>query len=214
MRSSGSFHPEWGYLAPAPSFLRTCRTVLISTTVGLTAGAAVAVSLVGHPATERSVMVEPVVAASSQAPAPVAPPPSTQTPAQQLSAVPTDTHPVAVAEQPELSGDSAAPQPAPAASARIAAAVLPDPTPLPVSRPTPVPDEVTHDAGLATVPNQAGYATGQPPVYVARARKQPKNILPDRVQDSFQDLRGYQNYYDYYPRPGYMYQPSPYYRQW
>jgi hypothetical protein len=214
MRSSGSFHPEWGYLAPAPSFLRTCRTVLISTTVGLTAGAAVAVSLVGHPATERTVMVEPLVAASSPAPATVAPPPPTQTPAQQLSAVPPDTHPAAVAEQLEPSRDSAAPEPAPAAAARIAAAVLPDPAPLPVSRPTPAPDEAMHDAGLATVPNQAGYATGQSPVHVARARKQPENIVPGRVQDSFQDLRGYQNYYDYYPRSGYTYQPSPYYRQW
>jgi hypothetical protein len=214
MRSSGSFHPEWGYLAPAPSFLRTCRTVLISTTVGLTAGAAVAVSLVGRPATERSVMVEPFVAASSQAPATVAQLPPTQTPAQQPTAAPPDTHPAAVAEKPEASRDSAAPQPAPAASDRVASAVLPDPAPLPVSRPTPVPDEAMHDAALATVPNQAGYATGQPPVHVARARKQPENIVPDRVQDSFQDLRGYQNYYDYYPRPGYSYQPSPYYRQW
>ena len=34
MRTSGHFHPEWGYLAPAPSFLRTLRTVLVAAAVG------------------------------------------------------------------------------------------------------------------------------------------------------------------------------------
>lgn len=49
MRSAGNFHPEWGYLAPAPSFMRTVRIVLVATAIGATAGAAVVVSLVAHP---------------------------------------------------------------------------------------------------------------------------------------------------------------------
>jgi hypothetical protein len=49
MRSAGNFHPEWGYLAPAPSFLRTARTVIVATTVGAIAGAAVVFSLVDRP---------------------------------------------------------------------------------------------------------------------------------------------------------------------
>ena len=36
MRSSANFHPEWGYLAPAPSFIRRARVVLIATAVGVT----------------------------------------------------------------------------------------------------------------------------------------------------------------------------------
>jgi len=52
MRSTDHFHPEWGYLAPAPSFLRTLRIVLVATAVGATAGAAVVLSLVDHPAAE------------------------------------------------------------------------------------------------------------------------------------------------------------------
>ncbi len=48
MRSAGNFHPEWGYLAPAPSFMRTLRTVLLATAIGATAGGAVVVALVGH----------------------------------------------------------------------------------------------------------------------------------------------------------------------
>ncbi len=46
MRSAGNFHPEWGYLAPAPSFMRTVRIVLVATAIGAVAGAAVVVSLV------------------------------------------------------------------------------------------------------------------------------------------------------------------------
>src|SRR5579872_3319456 len=50
MRSAGNFHPEWGYLAPAPSFMRTLRIALVATAIGATAGAVVVVSLVARPA--------------------------------------------------------------------------------------------------------------------------------------------------------------------
>ena len=41
MRFAGNFHPEWGYLAPAPNFMRTARVVVVATAIGATAGAAV-----------------------------------------------------------------------------------------------------------------------------------------------------------------------------
>lgn len=50
MRVSGNFHPEWGYLAPAPNFMRTARMVVVATAIGATAGAAVVLSLVDRPA--------------------------------------------------------------------------------------------------------------------------------------------------------------------
>lgn len=49
MRSVGNFHPEWGYLAPAPGFLRTLRVAVVATAIGATAGAVVVVSLVERP---------------------------------------------------------------------------------------------------------------------------------------------------------------------
>jgi hypothetical protein len=49
MRSARNFHPQWGYLAPAPSFLRGARIVFVATAVGATAGAAVVVSLLERP---------------------------------------------------------------------------------------------------------------------------------------------------------------------
>ena len=50
MRSAGNFSPEWGYLAPAPSFMRTARIVVVATAIGAIAGAGVVLSLVDRPA--------------------------------------------------------------------------------------------------------------------------------------------------------------------
>lgn len=54
MRFADNFNPEWGYLAPAPSFLRTTRIVLVAVAIGATAGGAVVFSLVDHPAAEET----------------------------------------------------------------------------------------------------------------------------------------------------------------
>jgi hypothetical protein len=65
---AGNFNPEWGYLAPSPSFARRTRLVLIVAAVSAIAGAGVSFSLVSHPASETSVaartLVGPVEAAS------------------------------------------------------------------------------------------------------------------------------------------------------
>jgi hypothetical protein len=90
MRSSGNFHPDWGYLAPAPSFMRTARIVLVATAIGATAGAAVMISLVPHPATDAAnapiaahalVTSVPVVAEAPAVPAPLDEPVAAQAPA-------------------------------------------------------------------------------------------------------------------------------------
>src|SRR5215469_8229087 len=49
MRSAGNFSSEWGYLAPAPSFARTARVVMVATAIGATAGAGVVLSLIDRP---------------------------------------------------------------------------------------------------------------------------------------------------------------------
>ena len=55
MRFAGNFNPEWGYLAPAPSFIRTVRIAVVAAAVGATAAAAVVFSLVDRPVAEESV---------------------------------------------------------------------------------------------------------------------------------------------------------------
>ena len=74
MRSAGNFSPEWGYLAPAPSFLRTARVVIVATAVGATAGAAVVLSLVERPVVEADRTPAHAIVTSVQA-SPIAAPP-------------------------------------------------------------------------------------------------------------------------------------------
>ena len=74
MRHAKKFHPEWGFLAPAPSFMRTLRTVLVATAVGATAGGGLVLSLVDHSADQTSVaertLVRPIPTASTSVGAP------------------------------------------------------------------------------------------------------------------------------------------------
>ena len=72
MRFAGNFHPEWGYLAPAPSFLRTARIVIVATAVGATAGAGVVFALVDRPSADAG---QASVAARTLAPPAAAPAP-------------------------------------------------------------------------------------------------------------------------------------------
>jgi hypothetical protein len=89
MRSAGNFHPDWGYLAPAPSFMRTARIVLVATAIGATAGAAVMISLVPHSATDaanapiaaHALVTSVPVMAEAPAAAPLDEPVAAQTPA-------------------------------------------------------------------------------------------------------------------------------------
>jgi hypothetical protein len=61
MRHAGNFNPEWGYVAPAPNFLRTACVFIV---IGATASAAVVFALMDRPAAETSVaartLVQPV----------------------------------------------------------------------------------------------------------------------------------------------------------
>lgn len=57
MRSAGNCHPQWGYLAPAPSFLRGARIVVVAAAVGATAGAAVVVSLLERPGADAETSI-------------------------------------------------------------------------------------------------------------------------------------------------------------
>ncbi len=54
MRLADNFNPEWGYLAPAPSFMRTARVALVAAAVGAISGAGVVLSLIDRPAAEET----------------------------------------------------------------------------------------------------------------------------------------------------------------
>ena len=83
MRRAANFNPEWGYLAPAPSFVRSARLVIVAAAVGATAGAAVVFSLADRPAAEPSVAArtlvrQPLVTAAATVGAPVVAPLQTE----------------------------------------------------------------------------------------------------------------------------------------
>jgi hypothetical protein len=76
MRRAANFNPEWGYLAPAPTFMRSARLVLVATAIGASAGAAVVFSLIDRPVAEQSVAARtlvqtPLVSESAKVGAPV-----------------------------------------------------------------------------------------------------------------------------------------------
>jgi hypothetical protein len=65
---AGNFNLEWGFLAPAPSFLRTVRLVVVATTIGATTSAAAVFALMRQPAAEESVAARTLVRSVSKAP--------------------------------------------------------------------------------------------------------------------------------------------------
>jgi hypothetical protein len=57
-----NFNPEWGYVAPAPGFMRTARLIVVAAIIGATAGAATVFSLLDRPVAEESVAARTLVA--------------------------------------------------------------------------------------------------------------------------------------------------------
>ncbi len=137
MRSAGNFNPEWGYLAPAPSFMRTARVVLVATAIGATAGAAVVLSLIDRPAAEgdktASIAAHAIVTSVQAATATTTPPASTASavvaaPVKVTTAVPTSVAPVARPQiMPEVVQQIATQPPPTAAPPRQSVAVVPPP---------------------------------------------------------------------------------------
>ena len=145
MRFAGNFHPEWGYLAPAPNFMRTARVVVVATAIGATAGAAVVLSLaersapgavadagktlvVVHSLVQPAEAAAPVAAAT---PASVIAPVATAAPAKlQASIQPSTTSTVPVTRQPSAPPATAgaqpiAPPPAPSDSRAVSTPAAP-----------------------------------------------------------------------------------------
>ena len=122
MHRAGNFNPEWGYLAPTPSFLRTVRLVAVSAAIAATASAVVVFALVRQPAAEELIAARTLVQSVDQAPptgrAPVAA--QTQTQAERAADASTSAavesgdasaHPrapaaVALAEAPSMMADA------------------------------------------------------------------------------------------------------------
>src|SRR5262249_36396983 len=100
MRHAGNFNLEWGYVAPAPSILRTARVLVVAVVIGAMASAAVVFSLTDRPVAETSVaartLVQPALPTRS---APLVAQPQTQS--EQTSVSQTERADAVGAMQPQ-----------------------------------------------------------------------------------------------------------------
>ena len=143
MRFAGNFHPEWGYLAPAPNFMRTARVVIVATAIGATAGAAVVLSLAERSApgavtdAGKTLVVVHSLVQPAEAAAPAAAPVAAATPAPVIAPIAT-----------------AAPV-APAAPAKVQAGVQPAPVNPQVTRQPSAPPVTASAQPIAPLPAPA-----------------------------------------------------------
>ena len=130
MRSAGNLHPQWGYLAPEPSFMHTVRIALVATVVGAIGGAVVVISLVERPGSNAN--NTPIAARALVAGVPHATTPAAPDKAEtftQGSAPPSPAQANALSPGPD---NASASKPSTAANARE-----PNGTMMPPSAPTP-----------------------------------------------------------------------------
>lgn len=220
MRPVGNFHPEWGYLSPAPSFIRTARMVLVATAVGATAGASVVLSLAGRPAAETSVAARtlaqppnapPAMAqASTQAAAEEQPPKKMEDQSPKKASVTpvpseaitnsTPQPPTGIAALAELPASNTAP-------AKAAANVV-----SPSNSAGPVPAAEKAPPPPATPKKITSRKPRVAPRYASRGA--PLDLFNDRggyAQEEYYPSRGYDGYYRE-GRWGGSYQDGAYYR--
>ena len=181
MRSGGNFSPERGYLAPAPSFARTARVVLVATAIGATAGAGVVLALVERPSEpEKSpvaarAIVTSVRAAAVPSVAPAAPAPAMATGPAKPASPPASVAAAPSSDKPDISArvsartTPVAPMPAPSAAA------LPNTAAPAAAQTTSVPPTAAGSAGSTTTvpastPASASAAAASP-------EGQPANVV-------------------------------------
>jgi hypothetical protein len=109
---AGNFNLEWGFLAPAPSFLRTVRLVVVATTIGATTSAAAVFALMRQPAAEESIAARTLVRSVSKAPptdrAPVAAQIQTERAVGPGTSAGSETAAIALAEAPGMVAEAPA----------------------------------------------------------------------------------------------------------
>ncbi len=167
MRFAGNFHPEWGYLAPAPNFMRTARVVVVATAIGATAGAAVVLSLAERSApgavadAGKTLVVVHSLVQPAEAAAPAATPVAAATPAPVIVPIAT-----------------AAPV-APAAPPKAQASVQPTPANAPITRQPSAPPVTASAQPIAPPPapsDSRAVSTSAAPASVAALSESPPVI--------------------------------------
>ena len=163
MRFAGNFHPEWGYLAPAPNFMRTARVVVVATAIGATAGAAVVLSLAERSApgavadAGKTMVVVHSLVQPAEAAAPATAPVAAAAPAPVVAPI-AAAAPVAPAAPAKV---QASIQPSAAAAAPVTR--QPSAPPVTASAPPPAPSE-SRTVSTSAAPASVAALSESPPV--------------------------------------------------
>jgi hypothetical protein len=166
MPFGGNFHPEWGALAPAPSFMRTARIVAVATAIGATAGAGVVLSLAGSSgafgpqASSEAASDKPLVIVHSLVQPAEAAPVTVQLAPSSVAAAAAVNVP-AIAPAPVNAAATTAVAPAPTTNVQRPSAV-PALPPAAAQASTPVPSD-SHTASTPAVPASVAALAEIPP---------------------------------------------------
>ena len=201
MHHGRNFNPEWGCVAPAPSFMRMALLIVVAAIIGATTGAATVFSLLDRPVAEESVAARTLVTPNSRRPLSA----STSVATQQ----PTEPQQVKSHAEVENSADQkAAPVPAAGAAAPLQPSELATISTLqrpssaaalaegPAVKETPPAQTFNDTGGVAPDPAPA-------PKLQSKKRRMTSRTAP-RTDGSRYDARGYDRYFD---EPRYGYQP-------
>jgi len=194
MRSAGNFSPEWGYLAPAPSFARTARVILVATAIGATAGAGVVLSLVDRSSEPEKtpvaahVIVTSVRAAAVPSVAPAAP--ATVTAPAKLASPPASVAAAPPSDKPGTSARASSRTTPPTQPATPPAANIAAPTPaastaavLPNTA-APAAAQTTSALPIAAVNSGTAVPAAAPASASASAAGEPSNVVEAAPADA------------------------------
>jgi hypothetical protein len=171
MRFAGNFHPEWGYLAPAPNFMRTARVVIVATAIGATAGAAVVLSLAERSApgavadAGKTLVVVHSLVQSAEAAAPARVPVAAATPAPIIAPIVTAAPAAAAPAKVQAGIQPSAPtvMRQPSAPPITASAQPIAPLPATAQVPAPAPSD-SHTVSTSAAPASVAALSESPPV--------------------------------------------------
>ena len=188
MRYDRNLNSEWGYVAPAPSLVRTARLIAIAAIIGATAGAVTVFSLLDRPVAEESVAARTLVAPEPKRPVTT----STSTAAQR----PSEPQEVKPPAETQYSAEQKVPSVGAAGPPRPQPGELPTtPTPQPPTSATALaeapavkapPSAQTFNDTIAVAPDPAPKPQSKKPRMTARSRTDSSRYYP----------RGYDRYFD------------------
>ena len=203
MRYDRNLNSEWGYVAPAPSLVRTARLIAIAAIMGATAGAVTVFSLLDRPVAEESVAARTLVAPEPKRPVTTSTSAAAQRPSEpQEVKPPAETQYSAEQKAPSVAAAGPAPRPQPGELAT-----------------TSTPQPPTSAAALAEAPavkaspsaetlNDTVAVAPDPAPSPKPQSKKPRMTARSRTDSSRYHTRGYDRYFDrpysgYEPRYGY-----------